>query len=62
VQATLTRIDYIVVPNWYLTVSSAGGKFPTLLEARKHAVPVAQFGQGDDGATVWHVASVWDPR
>ena len=62
VQANLTHLDYLVVPNWYYTTSAGDGKYPTLIEARKHAVPAASFGQGPDGVTVWHVASVWNPR
>jgi hypothetical protein len=32
------------------------------MEARKHAVPVASFGRGDDGVTVYRVSALWRPR
>ena len=62
VQQELTHLDYLVVPNWYYTSSAGDGKYPTLVEARNHAVPAAAFGEGPDGVTVWRVASVWNPR
>jgi hypothetical protein len=62
VRASLRRIDYLVVPNWYYETASAGGKYPTLMEARKHAVPVAAFGSGDDGVRVYRVSRYWRPR
>jgi hypothetical protein len=61
VRASLRRIDYLVVPNWYYETESAGGKYPTLMEARKHAVPVAEFGSGDDGVRIYRVSSYWRP-
>ena len=62
VAATLTRIDYLIVPNWYYIVDRAGTAYPTLLEAKKHAVAVAEFGSGDDGVTVYRVSRFWSPR
>jgi hypothetical protein len=61
VRASLRRIDYLVVPNWYYETGSAGGKYPTLMEARKHAVPVAEFGSGDDGVRIYRVSGHWRP-
>lgn len=53
------RIDYLIVPNWYYSADTAA--YPTLIEARKHAVAVASFGQGDDGVEVYRVSSFWNP-
>jgi hypothetical protein len=61
VRKTLTRIDYIVVPNWYLEDTTGAQAYPTLMEARKHAVAVATFGTGDDGVRVYRVSSYWRP-
>jgi hypothetical protein len=61
VRNALTRIDYIIVPNWYLTNPVGPRAYPTLIEARKHAVAVAGFGVGDDGVRVYRVSSYWRP-
>jgi hypothetical protein len=61
VRESLRRIDYLVVPNWYYETGSAGGKYPTLMEARKHAVPVAAFGSGDDSVRIYRVSRYWRP-
>jgi hypothetical protein len=61
VHKTLKRIDYLVVPNWYYGSPQGSAAYPTLLEARKHAVPVARFGAGDDGVTVYRVSRFWRP-
>jgi len=64
VRRNLHRIDYLVVPNWYYETPVAASKYPTLMEARKHAVAVARFGSGDDGVQVYRVSRYWrpDPR
>jgi hypothetical protein len=59
VHARLTHLDYLVVPDWYYTIKD--GKYPTLIEAQRHGVPVAHFGVGPDAVTVWHVSSRWKP-
>ncbi|HZD00971.1 MAG TPA: hypothetical protein VFA46_12520 [Actinomycetes bacterium] len=61
---TLKRIDYLVLPNWYYETPVAASKYPTVMEARKHAVSVARFGSGDDGVQVYRVSRYWrpDPR
>jgi hypothetical protein len=59
VHARLTHLDYLVVPDWYFTITD--GKYPTLIEAQRHAVPAARFGTGPDAVTVWHVSSRWKP-
>lgn len=46
VRDNLTRIDYLVLPDWYYSNSEAPQKYPTLTNARKHAVEVASFGTG----------------
>ncbi|HEV2778870.1 MAG TPA: hypothetical protein VGX25_05660 [Actinophytocola sp.] len=61
VRRDLTRIDYLVVPNWYYTAQNGPQGYPTLLEARKHAVAVTSFGTGDDGVTVYRVSRYWEP-
>lgn len=61
VARALERIDYLVVPNWYY-VSSEARRFPTMLEARKHAIVEASFGQGYDGVSVYRVSRFWKPR
>jgi hypothetical protein len=61
VQERLTRIDYLVVPEWYLANPAAGTAYPTLVEARKHAVAVASFGDGSDGVRVYRVSRHWSP-
>ena len=62
VRRALHRIDYLVVPNWYYATPSGVAKYPTLMEARKHAVPVAQFGSGRDGVQIYRVSRWWRPR
>jgi hypothetical protein len=55
----LTRLDYLIVPDWYYTAQE--DKYPTLLEARDHAVAEARFGTGPDAVTVWRVSRGWHP-
>jgi hypothetical protein len=62
VRASLHRIDYLVLPNWYYQTPDAASKYPTAVEARKHAVPVARFGSGHSGVTVYRVSALWRPR
>jgi hypothetical protein len=61
VRERLHRIDYLVVPNWYFATPTGVAKYPTLTEARKHAVPVARFGRGDDGVRIYRVSRYWRP-
>lgn len=60
VQESVKRIDYLVVPDWYYRTADAEEKYPTLMEARKHAVPVASFGTGDDRVQVFRVSEHWE--
>ncbi|MEV1144653.1 glycosyltransferase family 39 protein [Micromonospora sp. NPDC049799] len=60
VQATVKRVDYLVVPDWYYRTADAAEKYPTLMEARKHAVQVASFGTGDDRVRVLRVSEHWE--
>jgi hypothetical protein len=62
VRASLHRIDYLVLPNWYYSTPDGASKYPTAVEARKHAVPLARFGSGDGGVTVYRVSTLWRPR
>lgn len=60
VQDSVSHIDYLVVPDWYYRTADAAEKYPTLVEARKHAVPVASFGAGDDRVQVYRVSAHWE--
>jgi hypothetical protein len=62
VKETLDRIDYLVLPNWYYRTPAGAGKYPTVMEAHKHAVPVASFGSGDDGVRIYRVSRYWQPE
>jgi hypothetical protein len=61
VRDNLTRIDYLVVPDWYYRTGDAAQKYPTLMEARKHAVAVASFGTGPDRVQIYRVTHHWKP-
>ncbi|MGP4100887.1 glycosyltransferase family 39 protein [Nonomuraea sp. KM90] len=61
VARTLRRIDYLVVPNWYYDSPDAK-RYPTLLEARKHAIAEITFGTGDNGVRIYRVSGFWQPR
>jgi hypothetical protein len=61
VRESLHRVDYLIVPNWYYATPTGVSKYPTLTEARKHAVAVAQFGSGDDGVRIYRVSRYWRP-
>lgn len=61
VRNAVNRLDYLVVPNWYYETSAGPQAYPTLIEARKHAVVVATFGSGDDGVRVYRVSRYWRP-
>jgi hypothetical protein len=61
VREQLRRIDYLVLPNWYYATPVGVAKYPTVAEARKHAVAVARFGSGDDGVQVYRVSRYWRP-
>ncbi|WP_446219382.1 glycosyltransferase family 39 protein [Micromonospora sp. IBHARD004] len=60
VQRSVKRVDYLVLPDWYYRTADAEEKYPTLMEARKHAVPVASFGTGDDRVQVYRVSEHWE--
>lgn len=60
VRARTKRIDYLVVPDWYYEIPDAATKYPTLIEARKHAVAVASFGTGSDRVQIFRVSSQWE--
>jgi hypothetical protein len=62
VREKLRRIDYLVLPNWYYATPAGVAKYPTVTEARKHAVAVARFGSGDDGVRIYRVSRYWRPR
>jgi hypothetical protein len=61
VAGPLKRIDYLILPNWYYGSPQGAKAYPTVLEARKHAVAVARFGTGDDGVSVYRVSRFWRP-
>jgi hypothetical protein len=61
VRERLRRIDYLVLPNWYYATPTGVAKYPTVTEARKHAVAVAWFGSGDDGVRIYRVSRYWRP-
>jgi hypothetical protein len=61
VREQLRRIDYLVLPNWYYATPTGVAKYPTVGEARKHAVAVARFGSGDDGVQIYRVSRYWQP-
>jgi hypothetical protein len=61
VRENLHRIDYLVLPNWYYATPAGVAKYPTVTEARKHAVAVARFGSGDDGVQIYRVSGYWRP-
>ncbi|HEX6686904.1 MAG TPA: hypothetical protein VF062_29325 [Candidatus Limnocylindrales bacterium] len=60
VRETLTRIDYLVVPESYYRTSDPAA-YPTLLRARDHAVEVAAFGTGSRAVHVYRVSWYWRP-
>jgi hypothetical protein len=61
VREKLRRIDYLILPNWYYATPAGVAKYPTVTEARKHAVAVARFGSGDDGVQIYRVSRYWRP-
>ena len=61
VREKLRRIDYLILPNWYYATPAGVAKYPTVTEARKHAVAVARFGSGDDGVRIYRVSRYWRP-
>jgi hypothetical protein len=61
VRDNLGRVDYLVVPDWYYLIGDAAQKYPTLVEARKHAVVVATFGAGSDRVQIFRVSDHWKP-
>jgi Dolichyl-phosphate-mannose-protein mannosyltransferase len=60
VHGRIDHLDYVVIPDWSYTAAQTG-KYPTLVEARRHGVPVARFGAGADGVTVWQISTRWRP-
>ncbi len=60
VQRATARVDYLILPTWYYQTGDAD-KYPTVMEARKHAVQVAEFGTGGDGVRVYRVSAYWHP-
>jgi 4-amino-4-deoxy-L-arabinose transferase-like glycosyltransferase len=63
VRAEVTHVNYIAIPDSYYSKPDTATKVPTLIAARDHALPVAQFGgNSPDRVTVWRVASTWNPR
>jgi hypothetical protein len=60
VHARIDHLDYVVIPDWSYAAAQTG-KYPTLVEARRHGVPVARFGAGADGVTVWQISTRWRP-
>jgi len=62
VRASLHRIDYLVMPDWYYQTPDGASKYPTAIEAHKHAVPVAHFGSGHGAVTIYRVSALWRPR
>jgi hypothetical protein len=60
VQRTTKRIDYLILPNWYYETGGSS-KYPTVMEARKHAVQVAEFGTGGDGVRIYRISRFWQP-
>jgi hypothetical protein len=61
VRDNLRRVDYLILPNWYYNSAAAGQAYPTVMEARKHAVAVSSFGSGNDGVSVYRVSGYWQP-
>ncbi len=61
VRDNLRRIDYLILPNWYYNSEAGAQAYPTLLEARKHAVVVSSFASGNDGVNVYRVSRYWQP-
>ena len=59
IRENLTRLDYLIVPTWYYATDTT--QYPTLVEARRHAVAVATFGEGDDGVRIYRVSRYWEP-
>ncbi|WP_433218972.1 hypothetical protein ACQP00_13930 [Dactylosporangium sp. CS-047395] len=60
VQRATRRVDYLVLPNWYYETQGAD-KYPTVMEARRHAIVVAEFGGGSDGVRIYRVSRFWQP-
>jgi hypothetical protein len=60
VQRATKRIDYLILPNWYYETGDAA-KYPTVMEARKHSVQVAEFGSGGDGVRIYRISQYWQP-
>jgi hypothetical protein len=63
VHKRVTRIDYLVLPDYYYRTPDAQAQYPTAVHARDHAVAVARFGSEPTSAvTVYRVSSHWSPQ
>jgi len=61
VSRALTRIDYLVVPEWYYLADDAKTRYPTLVEARNNALPLASYGDGNNRVVIYWVSVGWQP-
>jgi hypothetical protein len=62
VHKQVTRIDYLVLPDYYYRTQAAQAQYPTAIRARDHAVAVAHFGSDPTSAvTIYRVSSRWSP-
>ena len=50
----------LILPNWYYQTPDGVSKYPSVMEARKHAVPVASFG--DDPTKIEVILPPGDPQ
>jgi hypothetical protein len=63
VHKRVTRINYLILPDYYYRTSAGQGQYPTAIRARDHAVAVAHFGTDPSSAvTIYRVSSHWSPR
>lgn len=63
VHKRVTRIDYLVLPDYYYRTAAAQGQYPTAVHARDHGVAVAHFGSDPTSAvTVYRVSPHWSPQ
>ena len=58
-----TRVDYLILPDYYYRTAAAQGQYPTAIHARDHAIPVAHFGTDPTSAvTIYRVSARWSPH
>ncbi len=62
VNRELTRIDYLVLPDYYYVSQTGKDQYPTAIAAKDRSVPVAHFGEGKGAVTVYRVSDRWQPR